>query len=478
MADNPITTPRSIDDLTKLAGSQIDSEITGAESPLKSQIGTLQGRETSTLQNLGTMFGQIQPYVSQEADKVQSAYDTGFQATQSIFNTAQQRMAQLKQQRAQEAQAMAQEIGGPVSVGEFTSSVLGPEQELASTAPNQLLHTLANAEAGTQEARAFSEKVFPLVRTEEEAKARGFFEDQIKDLNNQISTLEGSKQGKVNDRLNTLLQSEREFSLNQNQQALDRLKANRDWQATLRSLHNDDQRLSMAKKDFAIQEAGVTGLYKGKPTLSAVKLSVAEKQAAAKLNLSEAQLREKISHDTETEAVAQQRVKLQTQKNAMAILDHAFNPSSRATLSLTHRVPITAGQALLDKNARRDPKTKQWYTYKTTSMTTQQAIAEGYNLGSGTPITDPQDLYNLLVGSNTPPAMALKLVRVKTGIGDFTPGTSTNYTPDSLSRMTNREISGIARARGYKGGGKRSSLINYIIQRNPNSPTQTGPPRP
>lgn len=474
---NPITTPRSVDELTKLAGSQIDTEITGSTAPLQTQVSDLQGRETSTLQKIGDMFGTLQPYVTGEADKVQSAYDTGFKATQSIFNTAQQRMAQLKNQRAQEAQAMAQEIGGPVAVGEFTSAVLGPEQELASTAPNVLLHSMANAEAGTQEARAFSGKVFPLVRTEQEANARGFFENQIKDLNAQIATLEASKSGKKNDRLNELLQQERTFALNQNQGALDKLKANRDWQATLRSLHNDDQRLSMAKDYAKLQKAGVTGVYNGKPTLAAVKASISEKQAAQRLNLSEAALMEKIRHSNETEAVARQRLSNQTQKNAMAILDHAFNPSSSATLTISKRVPTTAAKGYFDKNARRDPKTKQWYTYVKQTMTPQQATAQGYNLGGDTPITDPQDLYNLLVGSGTPPSMALKLVRTRTQVGDFKPGQQSNFDTASLARMTNKEIMGIARARGYKGGGKRNDLIHFIILRNPNAPP-SGLPQP
>lgn len=474
---NPITTPRSVDELTKLAGSQIDTEITGSTAPLQSQVSDLQGRQTSTLQKIGDMFGTIQPYVTGESDKVQSAYDTGFKATQSIFNTAQQRMAQLKNQRAQEAQAMAQEIGGPVAVGEFTSAVLGPEQELASTAPNVLLHSLASAEAGTQEARAFSGKVMPLVRTEQEANARSFFENQIKDLNSQIATLEASKSGKKNDRLNELLQQERTFSLNQNQAALDKIKSDRDWLATKRSLHNEDQRITMAKEYSALQKAGVTGTYKGKPTLAAVKASIAERQAAAKLNMSEAALMEKIRHSNETESVARQKLRNTAQTNAMAILDHAFNPSGKATLTLSKRVPTTAAKGYFDPNARRDPKTKQWYTYVKQTMTPQQAIAQGYNLGGNTPITDPQDLYNLLVGSGTNPTMALNLVRTRTGIGDFKPGGVTNFDTESLSRMTNKEIMGIARQRGYKGGGKRNELIHYIILKNPNAPT-TGLPQP
>jgi hypothetical protein len=486
-APNPITTPRSIDDLSKLASSQIDAEISGQEQPLQQRVTDLQGQETSTLQKIGDMFGTLQPYVSGAASNVQSSYDQAFNASQQIFNTAQQRMAQLKQSRAQEAQAMAQEVGGPVSVGEFTSSVLPAEQELASQAPNSLLHMLGAAEAGTQEANAFSGKVFPLVRSESESSARAGFESQIKDLNSQIDTLEGTKTGKVNDRLNSLLQDERTFQLNQSQQALDKLKANRDWQATVRSLHNDDQRLSMAKKEFALSEAGVTGTYKGKPTLSAIKATIAERQAAQRLNLSSAALEERQRHALETEAIQKQRISNQTQRNSMQILDHAMEPTSRATLTLTKRINIDPkqqpglyAQALTGKlkDAHRDPSSGQWYYYGKQTITPQEALAQGYNLGGNTPITDPQRLYDLLIGTGTPAPMALKLIRTKTGISDFAPGGTTNYNADTLSGMTNKELAGIAKTRGYKGGGKRQQLVDYILMRNPNSPSLTGLPRP
>src|SRR5215467_2160589 len=166
---NPLTTPRSIDELTNLAGSQIDSEVGAQEAPLNQQISDLQGRETNSLQKLGDMFGTLMPYVQGAAGAVQDSYNTAFQAQQSIFNTAMQRMNQMKQDRAQQAQTMAQEVGGPVAVGEFTASALAPSEELSMTAPNNLTHALANAEAGVQEANAFSGRVFPLVQTEQTA---------------------------------------------------------------------------------------------------------------------------------------------------------------------------------------------------------------------------------------------------------------------------------------------------------------------
>ena len=102
--------PRSLEDLQKLAAAQIDASIKGQTDPLRSQIDILGGRETNAIQQIGSLFSGLQPYVSGEADKVQSAYETAFNASQDIFNTAQQRMNQLKQDRAADAQAMAQKI--------------------------------------------------------------------------------------------------------------------------------------------------------------------------------------------------------------------------------------------------------------------------------------------------------------------------------------------------------------------------------
>src|SRR5262245_52416764 len=60
-ADNPLYTPRSLDELQKLAASQIDAEISGQVDPLTSQIGTLGQRETSAIQQIGSLFGTLQP---------------------------------------------------------------------------------------------------------------------------------------------------------------------------------------------------------------------------------------------------------------------------------------------------------------------------------------------------------------------------------------------------------------------------------
>jgi len=475
---NPLTTPRSIDELTNLAGSQIDSEVGAQEAPLNQQISDLQGRETNSLQKLGDMFGTLMPYVQGAAGAVQDSYNTAFQAQQSIFNTAMQRMNQMKQDRAQQAQTMAQEVGGPVAVGEFTASALAPSEELSMTAPNNLTHALANAEAGVQEANAFSGRVFPLVQTEQTANMKNFFETQISDLNKQVATLEGSKQGLKNTRLNDLLTQERQFQQSQAQLGLDKQKANRDWIATQHTLHNDDKRLSMAQTQYNRQ----FGLQTKAQTLEQQRINLQAKQQAARLKLDWSTLAERMRHDQETEKTQAARASARSQSNAMALVDKAMSPTHRGTLTLNTKSYIPknspaelAAASGTTKNAYWDPKKSQWYTYGKKTLTNAQALAQGYDLGGNTPVSDPQKLFTLLRSAGIPAATAIKVIRVKTGIGDFQPGKPTDYNAHTLAGMTNKDLMDLARARGYKGRGTRNVIINYIMSRNPASaPTPAG----
>ena len=369
-------------------------------------------------------------------------------------------------------------------------------EELASTAPNSLLHMLADSQAGTQEARAFSEQVFPLMRTEQEAKARGYFEDQIKSLNDQITSINSQRQGLATDKLNDMIKDERTFQLNQKQYELDKLKSDRDWKASQHSLHNEDQRIKQTQQQINWQKtqeaAQLSGTYKGKATLAALKVDAETKAAAARANISQASLNERIRHNLESEKAQQQRLAKQGQSNAMKIIDAAMNPSKRATLTLQSKQYIDPKtQAILQtqavtgqlNDAHYDQKKKQWYYYAKRTMTPQQAIAQGYPMGGNTPVRDPQKLYDILTASHVPAADALKAVRIKTGIGDFQPGVATDYNTETLANMTNKQLMEIARARGYKGSGSRNDLIHYIQLRNPNQQAtpagwNTAPTRP
>jgi len=469
--------PQSDADLTQQATQQVGQEIASEVGPLQNQIGSLQGSETAAIGQIGSMFDQLQPVVSQGAQFVQSSYDQANKASQSIFEEAQRRMDALANQRAAQAQALAQQMGGPVAVGEFTAGVEPDRQALASIAPNQLMHGLVNAQAGEQYASAYAERVFPALRTEQVSKARGYFEDQIKDLRKQIDQINAGSGALINSRLTELRASERAYALQLEQQKLDRLKADRDWQATQHTLHNDDTRLALAKGQFGLQQAGVTGKYQGRPTMQATKLAADEKLAAQRLGLSNQQYLEMVRHHTVTEAQGNQRLANSTKANAMAILDAATGAKKgpQTMLVRTHLSRLQGLSLLKNPNLEivGSGKHAQYYIRQKRTLTQAQMLRK---YGSGF-ANNPQQLYDVLIGSNVPNAMALQLVRDRTGVGDFSPGKPVKYSAADLhaiGQQSFNELRGIAIARGWKPPknhkATQQTIIDYILSRQAGMP--------
>ena len=468
----PTTTPTD-DTLRTQAAQQVDASIKASTDPLYRQTSDLQAREQQSISQIGGMFDQLQPIVGGEADAVQSSFDTANQASQGIFQAAQQRMDQLRQQRANEAQALSQQIGGPVAVNEFTAAVDPSQNQLASVAPNQLLHGLANAQAGTQQARAFSEKVFPAMRTEQIANARNTFESQINDLRQQIDQITGQRGTLIDQKFTDLQAAQRDWDLKQAQLKLDQLKADRDWQATQHQMANDDKRLKISQGAFGLQKAGVTGKYGGKPTLAAIKVSNQMIQEGKKLGLSKQQLQERIQHDRNMEKNAAARLQISQKSKAMTILDHVMGAKG-GNVTWNQRREVTGPGAMLQwmrnpgkyqmvKDAKGVP---HFYTTQPVHLNQAQFAAQ-YGSGYG---KNPQALYDLLIGSNVPKAVALQVTRQKTLINDFVPGKPVKYTAPDLNAIGQRsfqELRGIAVQRGWKPTPKhnanRQTFIDYIL---------------
>jgi hypothetical protein len=470
------TPPQTQQQLEQQASSEVQQQLQQQTAPLQQEQESLQGRETAALGSIGSMFDKLQPFVSGEAEQVRSSYDQANNASRAIFEEAQRRLDSLANERAASAQALAQQMGGPVSVGEFTAGVAPDQKALASIAPNQLLHGLANAQAGEQLASAYSQRVFPALRTEETSKARGYFEDQIKDLRKQIDQINSQSSVLKSNRLSDLLKQEREFELQQAQLKLDNLKADRDWEATKRTLHNEDVRLGLAKKQFGLQESSVTGKYKGKKTQSAIKAAAEQRLAAQRMGISVAQYQERVRHNQATEAQARARVQNSQQKNAMAILD-AVTGRSKGGMVITHRRELSPAQgaAMAYRNSKvqivRGADGKNHYYIEETVHLSPQQVQRQYGSGFA---ADPQQLYDLLIGSNIPKAMATKLVRTKTGVHDFQPGKPVAYTANDLAaigRKSFNELRGIALSRGFKPNPKHKAntqnLIDFILNTNP-----------
>ena len=403
MAAVPITAVRTPDQLKTAATSEVESELQGQVAPLETEVSTLGTREKNALADIGKLFGGIQPHVDAAAQAVQGSFDAAQEAQAGIFSAAARRLNELKQSRAQEAQALAQQMGGPVAVGEFTAGVEPAQSMLANLGAGAQLHTNLFAQAGVQEANDWSGKVFPLIQTEETARARTKYEADIKAIEDQISTIKGTKSSKINARVSDMLVKEREFALQQKQQGLDKLKADRDWQATLRTLRNDEKRIDMAKKEFDLRRAEVTGTIDGKPTLEARQLTATQKAQARAANMTDLEYKQRLSEFKQTAKLAAQKLAAAKRVTWAEYLDSAINPQPGKEVKITQAVPVTATQAIRDKNAYPDNSSPTKYSKLIT--TTQTPIAE--------PITDPNDLIDYLVAHLVPKKIAVNMVKTR-----------------------------------------------------------------
>ena len=403
-----LMTVRSSDELGNIATTAINNEITGAVKPLESQYGALgvsQDRARSSLQD---MFGTINPYVAKGADNVAQSYDAAEASQRAIFTAATKRMSDLKQSRAQEAQALAQEMGGPVALSEFTAGMDDASQGLANLGAGQQLHTLGFAQAGVQEANAWQSRVMPLVQTEQQAKVRNYFEDQKKTIQDQITALKASAGTKIEQRKNELIVQERTFALQKTQEALDKLKSDRDWTATKKTLANDAKRIAQSDRQFKLQEAGVTGTLGGKPTLAAQQLTAQEKQAARAAGITDAQMKQ---HKIEWAAATKQAqaTLAASKRNTWAQwLDVATNPQTGKTITNSVAVPAQAPSLTgkPDKSIYKDPASATGWSRLVTQTSTPSVPA----------IQDPTKLVDFLESHNVPKATAIRMVRVRFAI--------------------------------------------------------------
>jgi hypothetical protein len=450
-----ITGIRSWADLQRAAMGQVNSEIAGQEAPLKGELSSLGVREGNAQGSLSAMFGSIMPYVSNSAQQVTDTYNDSLNQEQGIFSAANQQMSQFLQQRSQQAQALAQEMGGPVAVDDFTSPLMPYAGSLINEGTTSMLHALGEAQSGEQEAQAFAGKVMPLVETEQHKSLSDSFEAQRSSIQKQIDTLEGTKQGAINSRLNDLLKSERDFALQKNQQKLDTAKSNRDWTATKHTLANDDARLKLAQQQFGVQTKDTaarlklaqgqfnqnTKVQNEQLRQSAIRIDNQSLEAAAKLNLSKAQLQQKIDHSAETATIAKQRIAVQAQKNAMSTVEALMGSSKPISMTVRRTIPQTAGIIAIahgKTDVHYDPKTKSYYTYHTETMTPQQ-WKQQRGISVGTTIGDPNQLYQILVQSNTPKQTALAVIRARFG-KKWNPGDGSRNAQTNMSYPPNTNI--------------------------------------
>jgi hypothetical protein len=430
-----LMTVQSPDQLMGAATSQVDAELKGSIDPLQSQYNLLGNQEDRAARNIQAMFGNLMPYVAGAAQNVQGAYGQAEAAQADILAAAQTKLSQLKQSRAQEAQALAQEMGGPVSMGEFTAGLDDQASLLASLSAGEQMHTNQYGLADVSEANAFAGRVFPLVQTEQTAKARQFFEDQKKTIQDQISSLKGQRGSKINSAYNDLLTKEREFALQKTQEALDKTKAQHDWLATQRTLKNDDARLKLAQDQAKLDKAGVTGTLDGKPTLAARQLTAQEKDQAAQLGLSnkeyllrKQQLTASTKHDSQVLAAT-------NRATWAAYLDAAVNPQPGKTVQSTQWVPYQQGT----RNSPPIAAMKHPDQFQFVNGTWYHSVTT-VNTPVNRAITNPTALVDYLVGHNVPKKIAINMVKARLQLPDWVYGEADPNAPVGTGGRSGKDI--------------------------------------
>lgn len=473
--DNPLTRPMTYEELQKQVADEVAAQISAENAPLQAQANTLTGQESTAQSELQAEQATLLPYIQSNAQAVDQANKDALSMEQSVFQAAGQRLNSLKQDAASEAQQLAQQIGGPVSTGEFTSTLDPYITAGAESGATNILHGLGISQANTQEAHQFAGQVFPAMMTEEQNRSRSYFEDQIKTLQDQMSQNAGAKSALIGQDLSDAIDKERTFELNLKSAALEKLKANRDWQATKLQLQHDSARLALSKKASAISESGVTGVYKGRPTLEAMKLSADEKLAAQRLGLSEAEYKARLSKYTVSTKAARAKDLNTGTTNAMSIIDSAMNPNGGKPITMTVKTYIKKGSPMafraesgkMGSGVHYDPQRKQWYTYQRVTQTPADWAKQGGYTGP-VPISDPNRLYDLVRGSvpDLPKKVVVQLVRAKTGQQNWSPGQKTSYTGNELQGLTRDELVGLASDRGLRRIGSnysRQQLVDYIL---------------
>jgi hypothetical protein len=400
-------------ELAKMAASQAQTEISGQTAPLESQIPGLQSKETNAVGDIKSMFGSILPYSEAAAQNLQGAYTTAEGQQMAIFQAANQQMNDLANSRAQEAQSLAQQMGGPVAVGEFTSSMGYEPQALANLGAGQMLHTLGYGLADVGYANAFAGRVLPLVQTEQTAQAKQYYENQITDLQKQIATIKATKGTLTNSKLADLMTQERTFQLQKAQQALDKIKASHDWQATRRTLAQEDKRIKITQNQWKLQESQATGTYKGKQTIQSQQLAIeerkltdAEKQQAAALGMSNKEFAFRKQQLAVQSKLASQKLGITQKATWAAYLDAAVTgqPGKSVSQSVPVPVPATAAQLGKVKGAYPDPNSPTGYS---------QLITQTSPIGQISPIRDPNQLVDFLVAHEVPKKTAVAMVQAR-----------------------------------------------------------------
>ena len=467
--------------LAAQAAQMAQATVAGENAPLQAQATTYASQQKSARGDIQQEFGQLMPYVQESAQQVSGQWNSALSMEQQVFAAANTRMNQLHQNMAAEAQQLSQQMGGPVSTGDFTKALAPYEGQMGNAAGAGMLNALGGAVTDEAEAQRFAGQVFPALQTEDVAKSDAYYNNQIKTLQDQINANKGTQSDLTNQNLVNLTDKERQFELQLATQKMDKTRLARDWKVQQAGLHAEALRNALAKT--AAKRAGIALAQRGKMIgITAARtraeiahMSQADKIAMQRLGITKAEAIARIQHENAMTKVGAAKVSDSISKDAASVVEAAMGGGK--PVSMTHRayVPGFAGTNKIKPPAGGywDPKKQRYYRVVHETMSSGEWAQMSGTGGGQHPITDPNRLYDLVRG--TIPQLGrnatVNLIRAQTGMKNWFPGKKMGYNGAALQGMGLGMLKGLARDSGYKGNlGKRANkqaIVDFLMHATP-----------
>lgn len=395
--------------------------FTGAGAEGGSAVGAAQGLKESAIDAVNRAFDQFQTSANLSSERLGEAYEWGVHTERQIYDAAQLDINRMRQQRAADAQSLAQSIGVPVPISEFTDPVDITAGQYPFLAAGGKLLALQQAQTGLAEVEAFTGKVLPMMRTESVKQLSQFYDAQIVGLKARQAELQAQA-------AEATAQRQHEAQLAMLDAQLDKIQSDRDFILAKESIKQDNKRIAIERMGLAIRVGELTGEFQGKPTLAFQQIMAQLGLDTRRLDLTELEIAESArqfdaSQQLDWASLGQQDRHFWAQ----------FDQNERATLLQTQQAAVDkkaimaerAGKLLISAitpgvQTISEPRPvrpgesgafqagDQWYKYFNRKVST------------GT-ITDWTKLYNFLRGQGIPKNIAIQAIRAHYGAVNWSP---------------------------------------------------------
>jgi len=233
--------PNALDE----AQLEVGQEIAGQVAPIQNLVDQYSSQSPLAVGQINQLFGAPKTGLTHQVKAVASDLKKNWgslnAAQNQVFHAASAKLTQMRQQRAAEAQTLAQQLGAPVPISMFTDPVDAEISRSTSEFGGGILNAAGLASAGVQQAQAFSGQVFPMLQARQVQETKQFFREKIDAAKQQIAGIEGQRAGLVSARQRDLLVQDRQYQLQ-------KLQADRDW-------YMSKQQLELRKQEIAQQAA-------------------------------------------------------------------------------------------------------------------------------------------------------------------------------------------------------------------------------